>query len=139
MAIQVYYVSKVGKCKISRNFRVREFQCKDGTDKVLIDDKLIELLQKIRDHFATPVTITSAYRTEAHNKKVGGSKYSKHMAGQAADIKVEGVSPKQVAQYAQRIGVNGIGLYNTFVHVDTRAVKYWWDCRNSSERQVTSF
>lgn len=139
MGIHVYYVSKVGKCKIARNFRVREFQCKDGTDKVLIDDKLIDLLQKIRDHFAAPVTITSAYRTAAHNKAVGGSTYSKHMSGQAADIKVSGVSPKEVARYCERIGVKGIGLYSSFTHVDTRSVKSYWKHRDGTSVTVTSF
>lgn len=139
MGIHVYYVSKVGKCRISRNFRVREFACKDGSDKVLIEDELVELLQKIRDHFAAPVIITSAYRTAAYNKKVGGAPYSKHMSGMAADIKVEGATPKQVAQYAERIGCKGIGQYSTFTHVDTRRVKSYWKNTSGGNVVVNSF
>ena len=48
------------------------------------------------------------------------------MKGQAADIVVKGVEPKEVAKYAESIGVKGIGVYKTFTHIDTRTNKYFW-------------
>lgn len=125
--IKAYSKKKDGNKKLSANFRVKEFTCADGTDPIFIDSDLVNVLQKIRTHFGK-VTITSAYRTPTHNKKVGGETYSQHLYGRAADIKVSGVSPKKVATYAETLLKNkgGIGIYSTFVHIDVRATKARW-------------
>ena len=52
MAIKVYSLAKDGSKKLSANFAVREFRCKDGSDPIFIDSELVELLQKIRSHLA---------------------------------------------------------------------------------------
>ena len=44
----------------------------------------------------------------------------------AADIKVEGVTPLEVAKYAESIGVKGIGLYEWGCHIDSRTKKGFW-------------
>ena len=75
MAIKAYSLAKDGNKKLSANFAVKEFRCKDGTDPIFIDDVLVKLLQNIRNHFGKAVTITSAYRTAAHNKAVKGAKF----------------------------------------------------------------
>lgn len=122
----IYSLYKDGNKKVSANFKVREFACKDGTDKIVIDEKLVDLLQKIRNHFAKPIKINSGYRTKSHNKKVGGSTNSYHLTGQACDIVVQDVNPILVALYCEKIGAGGIGVYKTFVHVDTRKKEYRW-------------
>lgn len=129
MALKAYSVAKDGTTYISKNFRVREFACKDGSDPIFIDDELVSVLQQIRDHFGKAVTITSAFRTASHNKKVGGATYSQHCYGKAADIKVSGVSPSIVAAYVETLMPNtgGIGRYSTFTHVDVRKVKSRWN------------
>ena len=131
MAINQY--RKDYKTALSTNFKVNEFACKGKgcCSTVLIDSKLVEYLQKIRDHFGKPVTINSGYRCAKHNKAVGGVSSSKHTQGMAADIVVKDVAPKEVAKYAESIGVLGIGLYETakdgyFVHIDTRTSKGFW-------------
>lgn len=75
------------------------------------------------------MTINSAYRTPAKNKSVGGATYSQHMYGIAADIVVKGVTPKQVAAYAETLLPNkgGIGIYPTFTHIDVRKTKSRWN------------
>ena len=120
--IKAYSLKKDGNKKLSTNFRVREFACNDGSDPVFIDTELVEVLQKIREHFGKPVTITSAYRTPSHNSKEGGTFYSQHLYGKAADIKVQGISPSKVADYAKTILKNygGIGIYSSFTHIDVR-------------------
>lgn len=131
MAIKTY---KRGSTeKLSANFRVSEFACKGigCCTTVLIDEQLVEYLQKIRDHFGKPITITSGYRCATHNKNVGGSTGSRHAKGQATDIAIAGVKPAEVAKYAESIGCKGIGLYETakdgyFVHIDTRTTKSFW-------------
>ena len=119
--------------KISKNFQHKEFDChgQGCCSTTIIDEKLVEYVQQIRDHFGKPVTITSPYRCEVHNRRVGGATKSYHMRGQAADIVVQGVSSREVAKYAESIGILGIGLYETskdgyFTHIDTRTTKSFW-------------
>ena len=96
MALEAYSLAKDGGRRLSANFTVREFACRDGSDPVFIDTRLVQVLQSIRDHFGEPVVITSAYHTAAHNKAVGGAKYSQHCYGRAADIRVAGVTVERL-------------------------------------------
>ena len=127
--IHAYSKSKDGSKNLSTNFRVKEFACSDGSDVIFVAPELVEVLQKIRDHFKAAVTVSSGYRTPSHNKKVDGATYSQHQYGTAADIKVKGVSPKTVATYAETLLPNkgGIGIYPTFTHVDVREVRSRWN------------
>lgn len=127
--VKAYSKAKEGNVKLSKNFTVKEFACSDGTDTVFISLALVSLLQKIRDHFGKAVIINSAYRTEAHNKKIGGATYSQHKYGVAADIHINGVTPKEIAAYVETLIPNrgGIGIYKNFCHVDTRQVKSRWN------------
>jgi len=126
--VKVYSKAKDGNTKLSANFKVREFACLDGTDTIFVSDELVKILQKVRNHFGKAVIINSAYRTEAHNKKVGGSANSQHKYGMAADIRINGVSPKTIATYLNTLMPNsgGIGVYSSFVHIDVRAKKSRW-------------
>lgn len=129
MSINAYSLIQNGENYISKNFRVREFACEDGSDPIFVDMELVDILQKVRDHFEKAVTITSGFRTASHNKTIkNASTYSQHLYGRAADIKVSGVSPKDVAAYLETLLPNrgGIGVYSTWVHVDTRPVKARW-------------
>lgn len=126
------------------NFKVREFRCKDGSDSILLDSELVKILQAVRNHFGRAVSVTSAYRTESHNRKVGGAASSYHVRGRAADFTVTGVSNREVACYLEKAGVKGIGFYNYtggFVHADTRTEKYLWqqDGRNEKYYRVPNF
>ena len=89
---------------------------------------LVELLQKIRDHFGKAVTINSGYRNDAYNKKVDGAAHSQHLYGTAADIVVKDVTPVRVADYAETLlpRSGGVGRYDSFTHVDVRAAKSRW-------------
>ena len=129
MTIKVYSKAKDGNKQVSTNFKVREFACTDDSDPIFIDTELVTVLQKIRAHFGKAVTITSAYRTPTRNKAVGGTTSSQHLYGMAADIKIKGISPKTVADYAETLlpGKGGIGIYDTFTHIDVRATKARWN------------
>lgn len=126
MAIKTY--KKGDATKLSANFRAREFDCKCSgkCNETKIDEQLVVFLQKIREHFGKPVDITSGYRCAEHNKAVGGVSSSLHTKGQAADFVINGVDPYDIAKYAESIGVKGIGHYDDFVHIDTRANKSFW-------------
>lgn len=130
-SVKVYSLASQGNKAVSANFKVREYRCKDGSDAVFIHPELAEVLQKIRTYFGRPVTITSAFRSHAHNLKEGGEADSQHLYGRAADIVVTGVSPAKVAEYAETLLPNsgGIGVYEKkgFCHVDVRAKKARWN------------
>lgn len=115
---------------ISPHFKFTEFNCKDGTAVPIhyLQNMylLVYVLEYLRGYFKAPITITSAYRTVAHNKAVGGATNSFHLRCEAVDFKVKGVTPKAVFQTLQKlmaendIPKGGIILYNNFVHYDIR-------------------
>ena len=139
MAIKTY--AKGSNTKLSANFNSSEFDCHGSgcCSSTLVDDKLVTYLQQIREHFGKPVNISSGYRCATHNKNIGGATKSRHSKGQAADIYISGVTPAEIAKYAESIGILGIGLYETssdgfFVHVDTRETKSFWYGQKEASR-----
>ena len=139
MATNTY--KKGQKTKLSENFNSLEFDCHGSgcCSETIINPKLVEYVQKIRDHFGKSITVTSGYRCPVHNKRIGGATGSRHSKGDAADIVVSGVAPREVAKYAESIGIKGIGLYETnadghFTHIDTRDVKSFWYGQNEAKR-----
>ena len=127
--VKVYSLKAEGSRQITEHFRVYEFACKDGSDVVFISTALVEILENIRVHFGAAVTVTSGYRTVSYNATVeNSSKSSQHCNGLAADIKVAGVSPAAVADYAEQLlgSHGGVGRYGTFTHIDVRADKSRW-------------
>ena len=141
MSVKTYRVSREGETLLSPHFRVREFACHDGADTVKIDEALVELLEQIRAAAGGAVTINSGYRTTAYNAQVGGARYSQHLRGTAADIVVEGAGPLLVGQMAEYYlgSRGGIGVYQTFTHVDTRSGKARWDQRSGREEAVSGW
>lgn len=122
-----YSRAKDGSTYLSKNFKLSEFACHDGSDTVYVDQQLIYYCQMIREHFGKPVTINSGYRTPEYNSTLKGAvPDSYHTKGMAADIAVSGISPSVVANYASAIGVKGIGRYSTFTHIDTRTTNATW-------------
>lgn len=73
------------------------------------------------------VTVTSGLRPMWYNNNLrkrgrGAARNSQHQYGRAADIKVAGHSPSEVARWVQANipACHGIGRYSTFTHVDVR-------------------
>jgi uncharacterized protein YcbK (DUF882 family) len=123
--------------QLTENFNITEFDCKDGTkvpDKFLLNVKEVAVnLQALRDYLEVPVNVTgSGYRTPAHNKKVGGAKFSQHLTASAADINAQGYEPKQLAEVIEllilkgKMKQGGLGIYPNFVHYDIRGTKARW-------------
>lgn len=134
-SVSTYYVSRDGNKQLTKNFKVREFQCNDGSDKVLICMETVKILQAVRDYFGQPVTINSAYRTPSWNRKVRGAVASQHVKGTACDIKVKGVPSWAVAGFLEdNYPYHGIGYYSTFVHIDSRGYKVYWKDSGSNTK-----
>jgi uncharacterized protein YcbK (DUF882 family) len=121
--------------KLTNNFNLSEFNKHNFAlnETVLRNiQALANNLQVLRDEVKKPIKITSGYRSPEHNAKVGGVKSSKHITGEAADFKIAGMTPKQVAAVIEKLIAagkmeeGGIGIYSTWVHYDHRNVKARW-------------
>ena len=123
--IKSYIMNRDANVQLARHFKVKEFACKDGSPVVFIDEHLYTILDILRHKLGKPVIITSGYRTPEWNEKCGGAKYSYHMCGMAADIRVDGMSAKQLANELNAIVPDecGIIVYNNWVHFDVRTGK----------------
>lgn len=145
MAVKRYSVKKDGEKRLSPHFKVKEFACKDGSDTVLISEELVSALERLRERLsADSLCIHSGYRTAAHNRKVGGSKTSKHMKGLAADIfcrKDGKVLPAQtVCRAAQGLGLPGIGYISAqATHVDVRPTGRFWADEKKGILKIADF
>jgi len=122
----------------SKSFHDKEFVCRDGS-YIPMKDRAIEMIQAVRDELDKPIIINSAYRSPAYNKKIGGAPASKHMLAEAIDFSVPGMRPVDVYAVVLYVvqtkfkNLGGIGLYDTFVHVDCRNSSTRWDLRKGSK------
>ena len=72
--------------KDTKNFKVSEFTCHCGCGYNVIDQRVINMAQAIRDTLGVPVHVNSGCRCKKHNKAVGGTDGSFHKKGKAADL-----------------------------------------------------
>ncbi|MBQ6968897.1 MAG: hypothetical protein IJP85_01070 [Synergistaceae bacterium] len=70
----------------TKNFKVSEFACHCGCDYNVIDQRVINMAQTIREALGVPVRINSGCRCEENNARAGGVKGSYHTKGLAADL-----------------------------------------------------
>jgi uncharacterized protein YcbK (DUF882 family) len=110
-----------------------ELACKDATPypPEWVADRLMPLAQEFENLRALaghrPMTVLSAYRTKAHNARVGGARNSQHVQGRALDLKPPtGMSVQRLYELALEMTaqagcrIRGIARYPTFVHIDIR-------------------
>lgn len=115
--------------KIGKYFIAYEFMC-PCCGALKYDQRLIDILDAIREHISAPIIITSGFRCERHNREIGGSPNSKHLLGIAADI----TTPKMLARDLYKIVDDmlkdccGVGYYpkKNILHIDTRQQRTRW-------------
>ena len=95
--------------KLSKNFSLKEMTASQtaerkginnnpNDDQITALQKLCEnILQPVRDHYATPVTVSSGFRSVALCEAIGSKATSQHAKGQAADFEVPGVDNYELA------------------------------------------
>lgn len=108
------------KCK---HFADSEFACECGCGLNLCKDGIKMIADNIREHFNTPVIITSGTRCTAQNRRDGGIPNSWHLYGNAIDIVASGVSGQTLLNYCQSIVNSGRANYTYLivgnaVHID---------------------
>lgn len=83
------------------------------------DPRLIQRIAEIELRVGEQLNVTSGYRCDSHNRKVGGSKTSSHMAGLAVDVACSGSRLRyRIVNAAISVGIDRIGIYRTFIHLD---------------------
>lgn len=84
-----------------------------------MDAEFLKMLVTAREKAGIPFKITSGYRTEAHNKKVGGVANSSHLRGYAADISAKDSPTRfKIVSALLEAGFSRVGIASSFVHVD---------------------
>ena len=103
-----------------KNFTYEEFDSPDDIGSgVNMDDEFLQMLDVAREIADIPFKINSGFRTEGHNKRVGGKKDSSHLVGKAADIAYTDSRQRWIIITAlQDAGFNRLGIAKTFVHTD---------------------
>ena len=117
---------------ISKNFRMKEFTKSKTATELKIDngkvpefvknnikEMVFQVLQPLRDAIGKPIIIKSGYRCLKLNSAVGGVPTSQHVQGQAVDLKVNGMTPFEVAQVVLELHLpyDQMILYNDFLHI----------------------
>ena len=121
------FLTESNKIMVSDNFKLSEFSC-PCCGIAYISKELINRLQQIRNYYGKPLIITSGFRCETHNIKVGGKEFSQHLYGNAVDFIIEGISPKEIQKYCENLFKDGgIGYGKTFTHVDVRGKRARWN------------
>ena len=122
--------------QVTEHFKMNEFACKDGTpvptefwDNVI---ELCEQLEVLREELGSPIHVLSGYRTESHNKAVGGASHSQHLEAKAADIVSRNHKPSEVHATIENLIADGkmkqggLGHYGSFTHYDIRGHRARW-------------
>lgn len=139
--LRLSYKELGGEFKLSRHFKLKEAQSRDGADLVVVHPASICLAQALRDKLGeryadVSIKVNRWYSTPEHNASlvradggIGGAKDSVHMWGGALDIVCytgnKKIDPKDVARVARELGAGGVKAYKNFAHVDVWHVRTW--------------
>lgn len=126
---------------VSPHFSRKELSSRDGAKSPYVSEvqpELLILLERVREAWAKPVIVNCAYRSPKHNAEVGGVPNSYHVKGLAADIRPQDLAdlPKFQALCAELNADGGVGLYDTFCHVDARGSTARWDARSALKKPL---
>lgn len=104
------------------NFKYREWQCKCGCDQPhQMKANVMENVQKIRELYGKPLTLTSAWRCKNHSSEKKKKVPGQHNRGTAVDIAIsDGVMAYKLITLGLSLGATGFALGNGFVHLDWR-------------------
>lgn len=109
------------------NFTPEELASGDGKPWPIVSRparEALDALQALRRDLGFPFQITSAFRSEEWNAKVGGAPNSMHLYGIAFDIACRGEEAFAIVANAGAYGFRGIGVAqkgaSRFIHLDTR-------------------
>jgi len=109
--------------QLTPNFYRDEFACFCGCGLDDIDRALVAKLQVVRDEIGQPIKITSGCRCQKQNEKAGGSPFSAHLSGHAADISCTHSHKRMTLLPALCREFRRVGPKGSFIHVDVDFTK----------------
>ena len=133
-----YLVRKNNLTKVTPNFSEKEiFDASFGTENIdsfSISKKTIDAYQLIRNYFNVPIKFTATYRTKEHDISKGRSGTGAHPQKIGADavflkdntdnllkFHAEVDNKGNLYKELRKLGITGIGLYDNFIHLDSRS------------------
>lgn len=107
------------------HFQDYEIRCKCGCGFIKVVPSFLAKINWLRDTVGSPLTVNSWCRCDDHNKAVGGKSTSSHLVGYAVDLAV----PTDYIKYriliaAGKIWFRGVGVGETFIHLDDDPAKF---------------
>jgi hypothetical protein len=112
---------KIIPWSIIHHYKISDFDSPDtkkGGD--LMDMVLVHLLDCFEHKYKHHFIITSAFRSPAHNLKVGGVPNSAHTRGKAVDVSCDDSALRyKLIYYALSCGIKRIGISKIFIHFAT--------------------
>ena len=105
---------------LAPNFVVDEFMQEWKGRFAIYQPHAVARMQQIRDRVGGAVTVNSGYRNVSYNASVGGAEYSRHMYGDACDMKSSSASLGDLGEICEDLGAGYVGYYDSHVHCDWR-------------------
>ena len=101
-------------------FKLKEFDSPDEPGSGFnMSEEILHMLDAARKIYGKSMRVTSGFRTESHNKKVGGVVSSSHLKGLAADIACsESKNRFEMIKALLEVGFKRIGIASAFIHID---------------------
>lgn len=141
--------------EITKHLKLHEINTGDAR-WVKLHPLAIVVFRMLRDEIGKPLSISSGYRNPVYNEQEDGGEFSQHLHGRALDISahnIDGGAPalaqkcEEVIETIRKQGdilvpgylgnytarfidydiYGGIGIYNSFVHIDVRKDKARWN------------
>jgi hypothetical protein len=117
--------------QVTTNFILSEYvriPQNNRDNRVYIDPQIALHAQELRDAWGGPLVFSSTFRSPEYNATIGGAFFSRHMYGDAVDIRVSATAAQDIYNLARFIGVDFldsasntiVGKNTPWIHMDDR-------------------
>lgn len=117
--MEIQLISKSSLDRFNTFISHQEFKCrcrfKDCTYTLYLE-RTINSFLLLREYFGEAIIVTSGYRCQRHNKKVGGLATSYHLKGCAIDLQPKKMDDLDLLESYARIFFDVVVRYDTFIH-----------------------
>lgn len=99
-------------------------KCVPKSDEYHLDTLLLSILDEIEECTGQELKINSAYRSQDYEVRHQRNGSSAHCLGKAVDIGCYSSRMRyEIVKIALQKGINRIGIYKTFIHLDVATAK----------------
>jgi uncharacterized protein YcbK (DUF882 family) len=128
MLADIQMFKKSENVQLSRSIWLKDWNCKCNVCRyTLVCMDQVTSLQAVIDHTGLNLRLNSCYRCCAHNFTTPNAEPdSMHLKGIASDVSCKDIPTTELFQILRPL-FDGVGKYNTFIHVDKRGFPSFWD------------